>query len=239
MKIIAHRGYWKAEGTAQNSMNAVTAAIKEGFHGVETDIRMSKDKVLYLCHDPAFKGCVIHKTHSSILDQLKLSSGEGMTRYSDFIKVVKEIPELLLYIEIKSARSPKYRRLITQKLIAVLKKNHLIRNTVILCFDNRILKRVHSIEPRLSRMLLIDNLNFNLFKLEHQKIDAIGFYYKLILRHPELVAQSKTLGFQINTWTVNKIDKAIELAKLPITSITTDIPNEISKLPTYKNLWLS
>lgn len=230
MKIIAHRGYWKSEGAAQNSLNAVKAAIKGGFHGLEVDVRMSKDKVLYLCHDPAFKGSVIHKTHSSVIDQLELSSGENIPRFEDFLKVVKEAPELILYLEIKSSRSSKYRRLITQKLIARLKSNNLIQNSIILCFDRRILKRVASIEPKLSRMVLFDNLDFDFFKLEHQKINAIGFYYKLILEHPELIAQSKEMGFEINAWTVNKPAKAEEVMKLPVTSITTDIPNEILKM---------
>lgn len=230
MKIIAHRGYWRSKRTAQNSLNAVLKAIEGKFHGIEVDIRMSKDLVLYLCHDSSIKGHVIHKTHSSILDQLELSSGEKITRFDDFIKIVTKTPELTLFLEIKSIKSNKYRQIITQKLIAHLRSNNLIQNSVLLCFDIRILKHAGFIEPKLSRMILIENLNFNFYKIEHQKIDVIGFRHQLILKQPELIAQSKALGFETNAWTVNKLKSAEKIAKLPISSITTDIPNVLLEM---------
>ncbi len=229
MKIIAHRGFWKSEGAAQNSLNSALAAIREQFDGLEVDIRMSKDHILYLNHDPSHENFTIHKTHSSDLDQLKLSSGEHLARLSDFIEVVKTFPNLTLYLEIKSRRNKSYRKRITQELILQLKAHNLIQNSVLLSFDSRILNYAYSIEPKLQRMVLVKNYNFNFYKIYYQKINAIGFEHQLILKRPELIAQSKELGIETNAWTVNRPKRAKIIAELPITSITTDIPNQILK----------
>lgn len=230
MKIIAHRGYWKSEGAAQNSRNAILAAIKEGFDGIEVDIRMSKDGVLYLNHDVSFKNCIIHETNSSVLDQLKLASGENITRFDEFIKIVKKIPELTLFIEIKDINSQKYRKIITRKLIKQLRSNNLIQNTVLLCFDIRVLRLALFIEPKLPRMLLREHLDSKFYKIRLNRINAIGVHYELLLKHPELIAKYTKLGLEINVWTVNKIDEAGEIVNFPITYITTDIPNELLKI---------
>ena len=229
MKIIAHRGFWKSEGAAQNSLNSILAAIREKFDGLEVDIRMSKDHVLYLNHDPSHENCTIHKTQSSDLDQLKLSNGEKLVRFTDFINIVKAFPNLTLYLEIKSRQNKNYRKRITQNLITQLKNHNLIRNSVLLSFDSRVLNYAYNIEPKLYRMVLIENNNFNIYKIYYQKINAIGFRHELILKHPELIIQSKGLGIETNAWTVNKPKRAKVIAELPITSITTDIPHRILK----------
>ena len=47
--ILAHRG---ASGHApENTMSAFIKAVEMGSHGIETDVQMTKDGVLILCHD--------------------------------------------------------------------------------------------------------------------------------------------------------------------------------------------
>lgn len=235
MKIIAHRGYWKPEGAAQNSLNATLTAIREKYDGLEVDVRMSKDQVLYLCHDNSYQGKVIRKTHSSELDQLKLENGEQLARFDEFIKIVRKHPNISLFLEIKSVKSKKYKRIITQKLIAQLKSGNLINNSVLLSFDIRILKYAATIAPQLSRMILVKKLNFNFYKIYYHKIDTIGFRHQLILKHPELIAQSKELGIKTNAWTVNRLKRIEKIAQLPVSSITTDNPNDFLKFGVKSN----
>ena len=58
-QIVAHRGYWKAEGSAQNSIRALVKADSVGADAVELDVWISADSVLYVNHDPDFGGIVI------------------------------------------------------------------------------------------------------------------------------------------------------------------------------------
>ena len=50
-QIIAHRGYWKTEGAAQNSIAALLKADSIGVYGSECDLWLSSDGVPVVNHD--------------------------------------------------------------------------------------------------------------------------------------------------------------------------------------------
>ena len=73
MNIIAHRGF-RTTFIKENTMEAFENAIKNGFNGIEMDVRNTKDKVLVLCHDPFIN---------------RVSNGIGLLRnyiYKDLLK---------------------------------------------------------------------------------------------------------------------------------------------------------
>lgn len=49
-EVIAHRGYWRDGGPAENSREAIGAALGAGL-SIETDVRACRDGVLVLSHD--------------------------------------------------------------------------------------------------------------------------------------------------------------------------------------------
>ena len=49
MLVISHRGYHK--GSSENTLEAFQAALSLGVDGIETDVRLSRDGELVLCHD--------------------------------------------------------------------------------------------------------------------------------------------------------------------------------------------
>ncbi|MBX3253462.1 MAG: glycerophosphodiester phosphodiesterase family protein [Chitinophagaceae bacterium] len=53
--LIAHRGGVVDSTKAENSMPALEAAFKRGYKMVEIDMRLTKDSVLIIHHDPNFK----------------------------------------------------------------------------------------------------------------------------------------------------------------------------------------
>ena len=52
-QVVAHRGYWKTEGSAQNSIASLEKAIGIGCRGSETDLILTTDGVLVLHHGDA------------------------------------------------------------------------------------------------------------------------------------------------------------------------------------------
>ncbi len=50
-KVIAHRGHWKPEGSAHNSMSSFINAQKLGVYGSELDVHLTVDNVLVVYHD--------------------------------------------------------------------------------------------------------------------------------------------------------------------------------------------
>lgn len=51
MLVIAHRG-WTGDGQPENTLAAVTSAFANGADGIEVDLRLTRDGVLILSHDP-------------------------------------------------------------------------------------------------------------------------------------------------------------------------------------------
>src|SRR5690554_6537762 len=117
IKVIAHRGYWQTTNSAQNSLAGVRLAKENNMDGVEIDVRMSSDGVLYLNHDPGYQGKMISSTNAVILDGLKLSNGEPLPRFENFIDLVKQYRNFELFIEIKSAGSTAYKKEMAHKVV--------------------------------------------------------------------------------------------------------------------------
>ena len=53
-EVICHRGYWDAEGSAQNSIRSLVKADSIGAWGSEFDVWMTADGVLVVNHDEAY-----------------------------------------------------------------------------------------------------------------------------------------------------------------------------------------
>ena len=51
INIFAHRGLRLLKGTTENSLSAVDFAAKEGYEGIEIDIRLTKDGEVVVLHD--------------------------------------------------------------------------------------------------------------------------------------------------------------------------------------------
>ena len=49
-KVIAHRGYWKTEGSAQNSIRSLELANEINAFGSEFDVHLTSDDVLIIIH---------------------------------------------------------------------------------------------------------------------------------------------------------------------------------------------
>ena len=54
--VVAHRGYWKTGGSAQNSIAALVKSDSIGCYGSEFDVWLSADGKIVVNHDPTFKG---------------------------------------------------------------------------------------------------------------------------------------------------------------------------------------
>ncbi len=55
-KVIAHRGYWKTEGSAQNSIRSLERANEIKVYGSEFDVHLTADNVPVVYHDRKIEG---------------------------------------------------------------------------------------------------------------------------------------------------------------------------------------
>ncbi len=61
-QVIAHRGFWKTEGSAQNSITALEKAAESKLYGSEFDVLMTVDGKMVVNHDNTIEGMIIPET---------------------------------------------------------------------------------------------------------------------------------------------------------------------------------
>lgn len=104
-KVIAHRGYWKCGGSAQNSIASLTKAAEAKVYGSEFDVQLTKDKEIVVNHDDSIQGICIFDTPFAELKDLKLSNGEKLSTLDDYLVAGKKLTGTQLILEIKPHRT--------------------------------------------------------------------------------------------------------------------------------------
>ena len=89
-QVIAHRGYWKTDGSAQNSIAALLKADSIGCYGSEFDVWLTADDKLVVNHDPIFKLKSMERSTAATLTSLKLDNGEQLPTLEQYLKAAKK-----------------------------------------------------------------------------------------------------------------------------------------------------
>ena len=88
-EVIAHRGFWKADGAVQNSRAALKAAVDHNLYGSEIDIWITIDGHLMVNHDPSYDGVTIKEATYDQCKEITLGNGEKMPQLQDMLDIVK------------------------------------------------------------------------------------------------------------------------------------------------------
>ncbi len=223
--IIAHRGFWKAPQATQNSLRAVQAAIDHKIDGVEIDLRMSKDQVLFLQHNTIRKGCFIHHTKAEKLRQLPVSPHETLATFDEFIRLVGPHTSTQLFIELKSTFGVKRQAELVTQVVNNLQYHQLINRTIVLSFNQNLLQLVQQQNTAVQSMQLIERPKSFIrpsFKMPNTPWIGIDKHYAL--SHFERIKNLQQTGIKINVWTVDNLDEARQLAQIGVEAITTNFP---------------
>ena len=70
-QIIAHRGYWKTENSAQNSITGLKKAAEAKVYGSEFDVQLTGDGVIVVNHDDNVNGITIAEVPYSKLNGIE------------------------------------------------------------------------------------------------------------------------------------------------------------------------
>ncbi len=95
-QVIAHRGYWKTEGSAQNSLKALEKADSIGCYGSEFDVWITGDGMLVVNHDAKVDSVVIEQATAGEVLALKLSNGENLPTLEQYLELGKKCTTRLI-----------------------------------------------------------------------------------------------------------------------------------------------
>lgn len=235
--IYAHRG---ASGVCpENTMAAFAKAIEMGAHGIETDVQMSKDGVLVLCHDERLerttdgRGLLAEHTWEE-LRRLDAGSwfapsfaGERLPRLEDLLALVAGT-KLLLNLELKSGvvLYPG----IEAKVVALIKDYGLRGRVLISSFNHFSLVEVKRLDPEIETgILYMEGLVDPWLYARHIGADALHpLFYGV---RPEIVAGAHAAGLRVNAWTVDEPAQAKALIQAGVDGLITNHPDRLLGLP--------
>ena len=226
-QVIAHRGFWKTEGSAQNSIAALEKAAEEKLYGSEFDVQVTLDGKLIVNHDAKFQGFVIAETPYKQLKKIRLNNGEKLPNLKKYLKKGKKL-DIQLILEIKSHKSKEVEDKMAADIVKMVKKMGLEKQVEYIAFSLNVCEQLAKLTPESE----IAYLNGDVAPAELKKkgINGIDYHYNVIEKHPEWVKEAHNLGMKVNVWTVNKEDMMNKLIDRKVDYITTDQPLETKKL---------
>ena len=226
-QVIAHRGFWKTEGSAQNSIAALEKAAEEKLYGSEFDVQVTLDGKLIVNHDAKFQGFVIAETPYKQLKKIRLNNGEKLPKLKKYLKKGKKF-DIQLILEIKSHKSKEVEDKMTADIVKMVKKMGLEKQVEYIAFSLNVCEQLAKLTPESEIAYL--NGDVTPAELKKKGINGIDYHYNVIEKHPEWVKEAHDLGMKVNVWTVNKEDMMKKLIDRKVDYITTDQPLETKKL---------
>lgn len=121
-QVIAHRGYWKTAGSAQNSITSFQKADSIHCYGSEFDVWLAKDNKLVVNHDPVYKMKYMEYSKGDALTGLKLSNGENLPSLQKYLEAGKKCNTKLI-LELKAHNSKKRETKAVQEILAMDEKD--------------------------------------------------------------------------------------------------------------------
>lgn len=227
-KVIAHRGYWKTEGSAQNSLRALIKADSINCYGSEFDVWMTADGRLVVNHDAKVDGIVIEEAQSADVFGLKLGNGEYIPALEQYLEIGKSLDTRLIF-ELK----PHENRLREAKAvidgIMMIERMGLNDRVEYITFSAAALEEFLKYAPKGTPVYY---LNGDKTPQELYRMGAAGIDYNLsvLKKHPEWIKECHDLGMKVNVWTVNKEDDMKWCIGQGIDFITTNEPKLLQKL---------
>ena len=82
-QVIAHRGFWKTDGSAQNSIAALVKADSIHCYGSEFDVWLTADNKLIVDHDGVFKGVRMETSTKKDCTSITLDNGKTSLPFSN------------------------------------------------------------------------------------------------------------------------------------------------------------
>ena len=229
VKVIAHRGYWRAPGSAQNSLSSYQNADRVGCWGSELDLWMTKDGRVVVNHDATFKGVTIQDATFEEVRKIKLDNGEVIPTLEEYLAVAKKGKSRLV-IEIKTHKDLDQLHQCIDKTIEAVKKFKMQKDVDYIAFSYAAVLRIIEKTPKGTPVYYLNG------DMEPQKLKEIGCagpdYEQTVFlkKHPEWIKQCQDLGMKVNVWTVDNEDNMKALIEHGVDFITTNEPEVLQKL---------
>ncbi|HJC26541.1 DUF4855 domain-containing protein [uncultured Alistipes sp.] len=221
-KVVAHRGFWRTEGSDQNSVASLLKADELGAWGAEFDVWRASDGVLVLNHDGVHDGHNVQTTPSTVLTTLRLANGETMPTLDEYLAAAKRT-KIHLVLELKPHATPEAETAAAEAAVKAVEAAKLSKRVTYITFSRHAMEELIRLAPKNDVLYLGGDISPE----ELEKLGAAGGDYNhgVYLKHPEWLEYMKQHGMISNVWTVNHPVDMIWAMRQKIDFLTTDRPD--------------
>ncbi len=242
INVISHRG--ANIYAPQNTLPAFQRSLDIGVDGFETDVHLSQDGTLVLCHNYTIdktsngKGSISQMS----IGQLKAHdfgsyfspkfAGTQIPTLREFLDLIKQNGGVrVLNIELKSPRANETS--IVRDTVEMVKEFDLFESLILSSFDPKLLVEAKQIDPSVKTGFLYSPNSKVIFRVYRNPLE-VAKELKADALHPfsmyvnaDLVRKTHDAGMTMNVWTVNSPRAIRRLASLGVDGIITDYPDVV------------
>jgi glycerophosphoryl diester phosphodiesterase len=197
-KVVAHRGYWRAPGAAQNSIRSLVKSDSIGVSACEFDVWISADDELYVNHNADVDGVTIETADSKTLAKCHLNNGETVPRLEDFLDVAKTL-KIDLVLEVKPHSDRARENVAVPMIIKMIKDKGLTDRTSYITFSRNAFDILVAQSGR--PVLYLNGVSPKVLK----EIGGSGadYHINIFRANPDWIDQLHAQGMPVNIWTVD------------------------------------
>ena len=221
-KVIAHRGYWDCEGSAQNSIASLQKAQELRIYGSEFDVWMTSDGVLILNHDDTVEGLKIEDTPYAQLKNIRLKNGEKIPLLEAFLQQGKKDKKTKLILELKPHSTKEKEDRAVAAIVKMVEKAGVKKQTEYISFSLNVCKELRRHDPKAEIAYL--NGDMAPKELKILKISGIDYNLNVLKKNKNWIGEAQKLKMTVNVWTVNSEADMQEMIAAGVDYITTDQP---------------
>lgn len=227
-KVIAHRGYWDCEGSAQNSIAALNKAHEVGANGSEFDVCLTADGIPVVNHDDSIQGFCIETSLYEEIKDLKLKNGETLPTLEEYLIQGKQNQGTQLILEIKPHKRVVNEDRAVTAILALVQQYQLEDQVEYISFSMNICKELIRRVPAAQVAYLRGEVSPADLKV--LGFTGLDYHYKVFDKHPEWIREAKEAGLTVNVWTVDDPAVMQSMISQGVDFITTDKPEELKEI---------
>ena len=227
-KVIAHRGYWDTEGSAQNSIASLQKAQELRIYGSEFDVWMTSDGVMIVNHDADIEGLKIEDTPYAKLQDIRLKNGEKLPTLEAYLKQGKKDKKTKLILELKPHSTKDKEDRAAAAVVKMVEKAGVKKQTEYISFSLNICKEFVRLSPKAEVAYLNGDLTPQ--EVKALKISGIDYNIRVLQANKHWINEAKNLKMSVNVWTVNNEADIQEMIDAGVDYITTDKPTVAKRM---------
>jgi glycerophosphoryl diester phosphodiesterase len=229
VRVLGHRGS-PGPGRPENSVAAVTAALRQGGDGAEIDVRLTADHQLVLSHDASVvtpDGRRLDVAASTRDELVNATGGDPVATLADVLAAVQRPVGSELLVEAKSVTDVAVAVRTAAVLADVLGSAAGSADVTVSSFDPallRLIRRACADLPVRTALLgeTWDPAATVVQRAHQDGHDEVHLALAAVRRSPWAVQTARALGLAVSCWTVNRRSDLRWVADLGVDAVITD-----------------